>query len=287
MTPLFSVVICTRNRPEDVALAIESVQASRREARQIVVSDDSTDDRTQRMLAERFPFVTYSQGPRQGLGANRNHALTQVSGSHVLFMDDDARLAPEFLGQMAAVLAGAPDADRLIITGTEINRGERVFPHKQSFLGFQALDYAPDETLYSIVINATVFPASLFRALRFDPSLVYGYEEIDITARAVLRHGFSVRLAPAAANLHFPSAVNREFYAPFTEASRIYVTFKKYYFLERRHGKAVLFLLAASLHNLAHNLRHRGAAGLKACRTTLGTSLTYIGRCLRAEAAYV
>lgn len=286
--PAFSVCICTRNRPVELRTAIASVLASEYPAHQLIVSDDSTDFRTQEMVAAEFPAVRYLRGPRQGLGANRNNALLRVTGTHVLFIDDDVRMDPHFLRDMAATLRRAgDDADRVILTGTEINRGERVFPHKQSFLGFQALDYQDRDRLYSIVINATVFPAAVFRALKFDQSLVYGYEEIDFTARAVFRHGFEVRLAPDIANEHFPSETNRDFYAPFTEASRIYVTFKKYFFLERKRSKAVAFLAVATAHNLAFNLRHRGLGGFARFFRTASTSLTYLHRCARAVPVYV
>ena len=84
---------------------------------------------------------------------------------------------------------------------------------------------------------------------------------MDFASRAVLLHGHHILFLPALANAHFPSAVNRDFYAPFMEASRIYVTFKRYFWVERRPPKAILFLLLAYVHILAHDLRRRGDAG--------------------------
>ena len=91
-----SVLICTRNRPAELGRALESVARSTLPVHQVVVSDDSSDNRSRR-VTEAVPDVVWTAGPRVGLGANRNHALRMASGSHVLFIDDDVELGEEFL----------------------------------------------------------------------------------------------------------------------------------------------------------------------------------------------
>ncbi len=150
----------------------------------------------------------------------------------MLFIDDDATLGETFLQQMAErllddhvhhVAAGGP-ANRLILTGTEVCHGERVRPHKGAFLGFQQHNYRCGERMYSIVINSTVFPRELFEHVAFDEQLVYGYDEIDLASRAVFKHDFRIEWLASAANHHFPSPANRDYYRPFLHASRIYTT---------------------------------------------------------------
>ena len=70
-----SVCIPTRNRPDDLVACIGSIVMSSIGVSQIVVADDSTDDRTRDLIESRCSFVTYVPGPRQGLGANRNAAI--------------------------------------------------------------------------------------------------------------------------------------------------------------------------------------------------------------------
>ena len=41
--------------------------------------------------------MKYLEGPRKGLGANRNNILRAITGSHVLFIDDDVVLNEKFL----------------------------------------------------------------------------------------------------------------------------------------------------------------------------------------------
>ena len=284
----FSVCICTRNRPDELRKALASVFASARPAHDIVVSDDSTDARTRMMVADEFASVAYVEGPRAGLGGNRNNALARARGTHVLFIDDDAVLAPDFLGRVAACLNGLGDrAARTIVSGTELNHGAPVHPRRISFLGYQSLAYAPGERHETIVLNATVFPRALFGALRFDPSLVYGCDEMDICVRAVRLHGAEVRFMPELANSHFPSRTNRDFYAPFLEASRIYVQFKRYYWVENNRAKAACFLVLAHAHILLHFLRRRRLRGFAAFHATSAKSLGYIRACFRNRARHV
>lgn len=285
--PAFSVCIATRNRPDDLRKAIESVFSSRFPVHQLIVSDDSTDARSRDMVTSSFPQAVFMEGPRRGLSANRNNALLGVTGTHVLFIDDDVVLDADFLGKMASRIGSLHGADRVIVTGTEMSNGVHVFPHDMGFLGFQDTSHAEAGRGYSVVINSTVFPRQIFYEQKFDESLVYGYDDIDFAARAVCLRGYRVHLYPEAVNQHHSSPINREFYVPFTEASRIYVAFKKYYWLEKRRGKALCYLALACSHNLLHNLRRHGAPGLAASGRTVSLSMSHVAACFRNNAPHV
>ena len=56
------------------------------------------------MVAREFPAVRLVPGPRRGLGPNRNRALTAATGDRLLFLDDDAELAPDFVAAVRACL---------------------------------------------------------------------------------------------------------------------------------------------------------------------------------------
>lgn len=255
-----TVCIPTRNRPDDLAECLDSIAVSSVPVAEIVVSDDSTDDRTRELVAARYPHVKYVFGPRRGLGPNRNSAISAASGDWILFLDDDARLGPEFLSEMIkARYANA--GQKLIFTGIEKQVKGLVFPNDQDFLGFQKRPYGDRKMVNTVVINATLFPASLFREMLFDPRLIYGYDEVDI-ASCARGAGYGIVLVPSAVNLHFPSPVNRDYYSPHTEAARIYVTFKRYASAERRPVKAATFLVLSFLHSLAHHVKRFGLSGI-------------------------
>jgi len=279
--PTVSVCICTRNRPDDLHRALASVSASSHVVEELIVSDDSTDSRTKDMVEAYYPSVKFTEGPRRGLGANRNNALKLITSSHVLFMDDDVILAPDFVLRFKQYLESIKcEPHSVIITGTEINRGTRVFPRRQSFLGFQEIEYTSAEPLSTIVINSTMFPTSVLRSLRFDDNLVYGYDEVDIAARATYLAGSEIHLIESAANFHFPSEINRDFYTPYVEASRIYVTFKKYMYLEHKPLKSITFLVIAIVHNLLFNIKRGRIKGLREFAMTCHKAISYLYICV-------
>ena len=265
-----TICICTRNRPEDLALALQSVNAARPPVAAIVVADDSTDDRTLNLVTDRHPHVSYVPGPRRGLGANRNTALSRVRTSHVAFIDDDARLNPEFTGIWREALAALPaPRARIIVTGGE-RQGELVIhPKAPTFLGHQSRIYLPGEELRTIVINSAVFPRDLFDEVKFDEQLIYGSDEVDIAMHAV-GLGYRIVGVPALVNDHFPSPVNREYYAGHADAARLYVMMKRYARVERSFAKAGLFAVIGPAHLMGHAVRRGGLPGIRAAARTIG-----------------
>lgn len=269
MTLDLTVCICTRNRPDDLESALESVVAARPSVAAIVVADDSTDDRTSHLISERYPQVGYIEGPRRGLGANRNAALSRVQTSHAAFIDDDARLNPGFVAIWRAGLVAHDHRAHTIVTGGERNAGRIIHPHAVTFLGHQARPYRPNERLHTLVINATVFPCLLFEELRFDEALVYGSDEVDIAMNAVAR-GYNIVWIPTLLNDHHPSPVNREYYRGHAEAARLYVTMKRYARVDRSLPKAAVFAVVGPLHLLCHAARRGGCTRLISAAKSIG-----------------
>ena len=112
-----------------------------------------------------------------------------------------------------AARSSAPAAERAltIVTGAEINdgrgrRAERTGPAR--------LPVAPLPCGRAAAHGGhqrRPVPASLFEQIRFDPSLRYGYDEVDITTQAVATATRSSLLRRR--QLHFPFAVGRDYYA--------------------------------------------------------------------------
>ena len=272
-----SICICTRNRPDELRKALNSIQLSTRRPYEVVVSDDGTNAHTRELISEHYPEVRYNEGPRRGLCANRNAAIAVTSGTHILFIDDDVTLTSDFIEQMTATyrLTPAAQRDRCIFTGSELNDGRRVCPNGQSFLGFQSRAYRPGEKYETVVINATVFPKALFERLLFNENIVYGYDEVDMTTRAV-SHGFSIVPVLNAWNTHTPSTINRDEYRPYIDASRLYVTYRRYLFTERRVLKALVFAVLAPVHLLLHLLKSRSENPIGRWMRSLTTVVRYL-----------
>jgi len=266
-----SVCICTRNRPSELAQTLASLSSSTYPISQVVVSDDGHDGSTESVCHAAEVDVDYVLGPRRGLGANRNRALAAVRCELVLFLDDDCLLRPDFLEVAIGRIRSAEQRHgegRVIVSGRERNRGHIVSAGDQTFLGFQSRLYISDEGLRSIVINATVFPVSVFRSLAFDPRLVYGYEEVDLASRAAAS-GWMIVQCDDAVNDHRPSARGRQGYDRHVEASRLYVTLRRYARTDRTPARAAVYAIVAPGHVLAANVKRLGVAGIRPTADTL------------------
>jgi GT2 family glycosyltransferase len=262
----FTVGICTRNRPEDLARTLRSIQASTHPVHQVLVSDDSPGNETEDLIRAQFSGVQYTRGPRLGLGPNRNHCLALCTGTHIFLADDDLGVCPEFFARAAAVYDALPEGTEAstIVSGVERTHGVIVYPSDFNFLGFMSksrpLD--SDDPLHTMVINAAVFPRAVFARIGFDENLVYGYDEADISTRAVAC-GFRIVLLPDLVNDHYSSNIGRAQNVYYLHASRLYATFKRYLFVERKWMKALAFALYANTHLLAHLVKTNGVRGVR------------------------
>ena len=111
-----TAAVCTRDRPEQLARALESLSAQSPGPAEILVIDNApVDDSTARMVAERFPDVRYLREPVPGLDFARNHALHASTYPVLAFLDDDAVAAPEWAQAFSRVFEA--DASVAIATG--------------------------------------------------------------------------------------------------------------------------------------------------------------------------
>jgi GT2 family glycosyltransferase len=87
--PSCSVVVCTRDRPEDLRRCLEAACPSADPRGEVIVVDNApSDDRTAR-LAKEFP-VRYVLEPRRGLNRARTRGAEEAGGEVVVYIDDDA-----------------------------------------------------------------------------------------------------------------------------------------------------------------------------------------------------
>lgn len=86
--PTGSVVVCTRDRPEDLRRFLDSVcPVAGRDVEVIVVDNAPPDDRTARVAAD-YP-VRYVCEPRKGLNWARGKGARTATGKVVIYTDDD------------------------------------------------------------------------------------------------------------------------------------------------------------------------------------------------------
>jgi GT2 family glycosyltransferase len=114
-----SVIIPTKNRPDDVRLTLTSLLSQSVQALEVVIIDQSDDDRSQAIASEEFrnaggdgialPELRYVHDTSiRGVSQARNRALDMAKGDIWLFLDDDVEMEPVFIEELLKVFAENP-----------------------------------------------------------------------------------------------------------------------------------------------------------------------------------
>lgn len=105
---IFSVIIPAYNQARYVGAAVESGLGQSYPPAEIIVVDDGSTDETPALLAGYGEAIQVIRQENQGLAAARNRGIAAAQGEWLAFLDSDDRWRPDYLQQMAAVVAIAP-----------------------------------------------------------------------------------------------------------------------------------------------------------------------------------
>ncbi len=205
-----SLVVPSKNRPEEIGRALASVLARSPSIDEILVVDQSS---TPYQLPSDPRIVHLYRPDLSGLTAARNAGIDRASGEIVMFVDDDCTFDADVAAEVRDVFARHADVvavQPLIVDPdyTPPPRSQRIF--ERGF--FDAHTYYADETktdLRRMMGASMAFRASLFAHERFDENL-HGYcygEDWDFSLRA--KRWGRIMLAGEAIVTHRPSAANR------------------------------------------------------------------------------
>ncbi|WP_186315159.1 glycosyltransferase family 2 protein [Curtobacterium sp. BH-2-1-1] len=219
-----SVVIGTRDRPEDLRTCLRSVLASTWPDLEVVVADSApTTSATRDVVASiADPRVTYVLEARPGVARARNAGLAVATGEVVAFTDDDVVVDPDWVTAVAG--AFARDADVACVTGlvpsAELRTPtQRWFDERVTWARntrrrvFRAAEPPADLPLFPFSVGAfgTGANVSLRRSAAvalggFDDALgvgtpTKGGEDLDVFVR-VLSSGAALAVEPSAVVWH-------------------------------------------------------------------------------------
>ena len=124
--PLISVLIATRNRPEDLKFCLHSILVQEYPRYEVIVLDQSTDTNTSEMISEIFPGhnkLIYIPSSTVGKSIALNILIEKASGEIYALTDDDTEAPADWLHQIKVSFDNNPNAD--ILFG-------QVFPGKPS-----------------------------------------------------------------------------------------------------------------------------------------------------------
>ena len=141
--PTCSVVVCTRNRTEDLRRALEALRPCMEAGVEVLVVDNAPDDDQSERLAHGYP-VRYLRQPRSGVNWARSLGAQAARGEIVAYTDDDAKVDA---GWLEAILEPFSDPDVAAVTGLVVPyeleaESQELFEQHQSFVrGFARQDF--------------------------------------------------------------------------------------------------------------------------------------------------
>lgn len=115
--PHVSVVLPTYNRAASLRRAVDSLLTQQAPALrfEVIVVDNNSDEHTkaelERAMAEWPPEVRYLAEPTQGVSCARNAGIAAARAPVVAFLDDDCRVAPDWIATICRVLDEHPQVD--------------------------------------------------------------------------------------------------------------------------------------------------------------------------------
>lgn len=186
-----SVVVPTRDRPELLREALQSIRALERDGVrfEIIVGDNGTSEDT-RKVAEAFDAV-YLHTSTAGAAAARNIAMAAATADYIAFLDDDDVWTADHIHGHLALLAANPDLDMVLgqIVNTDPQRRPIYGPwpeqwpeNRSDLLRFMMSGYFPQ-------IGATVVRARVRETVGFFNEDFIGSQDWDWQLRIARKHG--------------------------------------------------------------------------------------------------
>lgn len=226
--PSCSVVICTRNRPDDLARCLASLCPTLPPQAEIVVVDNAPSDDRSAKVAALYP-VRYVVEPTQGLNWARRCGSRLATGEILIFTDDDVVVDPgwvealrqPFVDQSVAISTG------LILPAELETPSQQLFERYFSFSrGFERRDFSlatikPLDTHRLGVGASMALRRELVNALDlFKPELGVGTPaqagEESYAFYHLLNRGYRAVYTPAALAWHYhrrtPQALAKTLY---------------------------------------------------------------------------
>jgi GT2 family glycosyltransferase len=213
-----SVVVCTRDRPEELRRCLGSLPCQSLTPAEIVVVDNaSAGDATRRVAEE--AGVTYVREDRPGLDYARNTGARRAIGDIVAYTDDDVRLHPRWLERLVAAF----DAPQIgAVTGLVLpaELATQAQLHFETFWSFGRGYDRKDYTSEAFQAASGVFPAweigagasMAFRREVFDRAGLFD-ERLDVGRAGcsgdsefwyrLLSLGYACRYEPTSVAFHY------------------------------------------------------------------------------------
>lgn len=205
LQPFVSAVTCTRNRPNKIGRAVESVLANTFPNFDLTVIDQSTSDETERIvrcIGERDARISYQRMSKSGLSRARNLAIASTTGPIIAFTDDDCIVPSDWIEKIVTAFEEQRDGELMygqVLPAYPENGGEALTPALR-FDKPERLDRTNGFRVFGMGANFAARRSLFERTGTFDEALGSGgqlksAEDFDLAYRAY-RHNVSILLRP-------------------------------------------------------------------------------------------
>jgi GT2 family glycosyltransferase len=221
--PHITVVVCTRERPDALAVCLASLVAQRYPSFRVLVVDNAPVTAATARVVQNFRSVDYLVEPRAGLSFARNAAVRAAPGEILAWIDDDEVADPHWLAEVARALDEHPTADVVsgVIVPAELETPAQLwfeqFGGHSKGRGFRPAVFSPDTAhlqspLYPLPpfgagANMTFRPGVVERIGMFDTALGAGTpamgSEDTLAFTRVLLGGGTIVYQPTAVTHHY------------------------------------------------------------------------------------
>jgi len=272
-----SVVVCTLRRPESVAVALEALAACRPKPFEVLVVDGDTERSAQAATAAGAGVIYVPSAP--GLTHQRNVALAATNGDVVMFLDDDARPAPDLFARLPA---SYDDPGVVGATGRVIEPHSHAVGHQTSRLRralfgtrregtFTRFGY-PRRLTFLDTPRRVEFMPGCFMSARLAPARQVGFDERLTGYGLAEDEDFSYRLSRLGPITYDPSLVvvhdNSGFAGSDTRSFSARVVVNRVYLFRKNFPQTPAtrlqfagFVLLLAIHRML-NLDGRGVLGI-------------------------
>jgi len=232
-----SVIICTKDRPDDLRAALRSLAAQTRQPDEVLVVDAGCEPAlVAAFIDELRPMFPLQYLHSEEVGANyqRNLGIRASTGDILLFFDDDVTLEPEYVQRVTDAFAGDMEGrigavagritnllpDRLAGRGEPVRRAARrlfllsdIGYGRLKLSGFPSYPHRLETGCFVQTLSGCcmAFRRDVFERAQFEEAFAgYSYmDDVDI-AQQVLDQGYAIYYEPAARLEHHVSQAARD-----------------------------------------------------------------------------
>jgi GT2 family glycosyltransferase len=220
---VFSVLICTYNRPDVLEIALKALidQTDEKPDQVVIVNggDERSDSIVQRYMDKTYVTVKLVKTVNKNLAASRNVGLPYCTGDIVAWTDDDAKVFPDWVTQMKRVHVEHPEAGGVggAVLGADSSKS------LLSRIADVATFSSPPQPGYVRTIAGVnvSYKREVLQAVGSQDETLFRGEDVDFNWR-IKKLGYEIYYAPDIKVLHYHRPNLKQFIYQFYMYGRAY-----------------------------------------------------------------